>query len=84
MGSPNASLAQRGQAVVPGSSPYMVPESGFRPTHRANQFHAISLSKTSNSGNWAAILDCEIFRNHQKLLKLEIIRVNQFISGLYL
>ena len=31
MGSPNASLAQRGQAVVPGSSPYMVPESGFRP-----------------------------------------------------
>ena len=33
MGSPNASLAQRGQAVVPGSSPYMVPESGFRSAH---------------------------------------------------
>ena len=33
MGSPNASLAQRGQAVVPGSSPYIMPESGFRPAH---------------------------------------------------
>ena len=33
MVSPNASLAQRGQAVVPGWSPYMVLESGFRPAH---------------------------------------------------
>ena len=31
MVSPNASLAQWGQAVVPGWSPYMVLESGFRP-----------------------------------------------------
>ena len=31
MVSPNASVAQRGQAVVPGWSPYMVLESGFRP-----------------------------------------------------
>ena len=31
MVSPNASTAQRGQAVVPGSSPYIVRGSGFRP-----------------------------------------------------
>ena len=33
MVSPNVSTAQRGQAVVPGSSPYIVRGSGFRPTH---------------------------------------------------
>ena len=33
MVSPNAGLAQRGQAVVPGWSPYMVLKSGFRPAH---------------------------------------------------
>ena len=33
MVSPNASLHRRQQAVAPGWSPYMVPESGFRPAH---------------------------------------------------
>ena len=33
MVSPNAGLAQPGRAVVPGWSPYMATETGFRPAH---------------------------------------------------
>ena len=47
MVSPNASQAIGGQTVVPGWSPYMVPESGFRPAHPCQSSCSLNFTVTS-------------------------------------